>query len=100
MITLVSIMKLVDIMRSERAIAVLMLILTNEASTRKSIASKLKCSPASVSRAITDINCSMADYLDYFFQIKYIDNKYQLVHEEYSPDYTFKNLCYILEKKC
>ena len=87
-------------MRSERAIAVLMLILTGEANTRKDIANKLNCSPASISRAITDINCSMVDYMDYFFQIKFIDNKYQLVHEEYSPDYTFKNLSYILVKKC
>ena len=86
-------------MRSERAVAVLMFILMGVANTRKDISIKLNCSQASVSRAINDINCSMADYFDYYFQVKFINNKYQIVHEEYSPEYTFENIIYLL-KKC
>ena len=90
---------LVDIMRSERAIAVLMLILTGAANTRKDIAIKLNCSPASVSRAINDINCSMADFFDYYFQVKFVNNKYQLIHETYSPNCSNCDIIYSL-KNC
>ena len=85
-------------MRSERAIATLILILTGGACTRKEIALKLNCSLVSVSRAINDINCAFADYFDYYYQIKYINSVYQLVHEEYSPDFIFQNLIYVLKK--
>ena len=86
-------------MRSERAIATLMLILLGVACTRKEISNMLNCSMASVSRAINDINCCFADYFDYYFQIKSINNKYQLIHEEYSPDFICQNLIYELKKK-
>ena len=99
MIMYLSIMKSVDMMRSERAIATLLMILTGVACTRKEIAIKLNCSMVSVSRAINDINCSLADYLNCYFQIKSINRQYRLIHEEYSPDFEFQNLIYELRKK-
>ena len=85
-------------MRSERAIATLILILTGEACTRKDLSLKLNCSMISVSRAINDINCCFSDYFNYYYQIKSINNKYQLIHEEYSPDFSFQNLIFELKK--
>lgn len=84
-------------MRSERSVAVLMLIITGEANTRYDLSIKLNCSLATISRAITDINCSMADYFGYYFQIKFINNKYQLIHEDYSPIFESQNLIFELK---